>query len=295
MELKSATELKRYVPTSIANCRILFLIGIIINILSDKRGLTKSNGTNQVNSICEGDILNELDESGYAWVRDSVASEQRHATSEKLEIALSNADSSLRNGELIYGARNLLDVFPSCCDLLKIESIRDSCDRVLGSEWGIVRGLFFDKPPGSSWSLPWHQDVTIAVENNQIVSTDFIHPTRKAGVDHLEAPTWLLRRMLTLRFHLDEMSADNGPLLVRSGSHRAGKLIQGGTSDRDESTELHCNAGDCLLMRPLLSHSSRLSSSECQKRRRVIHLELSNCPVLPGGLRWYQYRPRTNQ
>ena len=254
-----------------------------------------SNGANQVNTICERDILDELDESGYKWLRDSIASEQRNAISEKLEIALSNADSSLRIGELIYGARNLLDVFPSCFDLLKIESVRASCDRVLGSEWGIVRGLFFDKPPGSSWSLPWHQDLTIAVKNNQILSTDFNHPTRKAGVDHLEAPTWLLRRMMTLRFHLDEMSADNGPLLVRSGSHRAGKLIDGGTPDRDEWTELYCNAGDCLLMRPLLSHASRLSSSDCQKRRRVIHLELSNCPILPDGLSWYQYRSLSNQ
>ena len=57
---------------------MLFLIGIIINILSGK--------------LCEGDILNELDESGYAWVRDSIASELRNATSEKLEIALSNAE-----------------------------------------------------------------------------------------------------------------------------------------------------------------------------------------------------------
>ena len=65
MELKSATELKRYVPTDIANFRSLFLIGIIVNILSDKLGLAKSNGANQVNSICERDILNELDESGY--------------------------------------------------------------------------------------------------------------------------------------------------------------------------------------------------------------------------------------
>ncbi len=69
MELKSKTELKRYVPTDIANCRILFLIGIIINILSDKLGLGKSNGANQLNSICERDILDELDESGYTWVQ----------------------------------------------------------------------------------------------------------------------------------------------------------------------------------------------------------------------------------
>lgn len=60
-----------------------------------------SNGADQVNTICEQDILDELDELGCKWLRDSIASEQRNAISEKLEIALSNADSSLRNGELI--------------------------------------------------------------------------------------------------------------------------------------------------------------------------------------------------
>lgn len=244
---------------------------------------------NQLNSICEKDILEDLDVAGYAWVRNSIASDQRQAISEQLDNALSIADSSLRNGELVYGARNLLKVFPTCSELLEIEAVRGICNTILGPELGIVRGLFFDKPPGSSWSLPWHQDLTIAVENNQIVSADFIHPTRKAGVDHLEAPTWLLSRMLTLRFHLDAMTADNGPLLVRSGTHRAGKLAQGATPKVDEVIELHCNAGDCLLMRPLLIHSSRLSKTDCQQRRRVIHLELSDCPFLPDGLNWSHY------
>ncbi len=243
-----------------------------------------------MNSVCDESILNELEEAGCAWMREIIAHDECRMIGEQLDAALSNAGSSLRSGEQIYGARNLLDVFPAACDLMKIGTITEICCRILGSEWGIVRGLFFDKPPGNSWSLPWHQDRTIAVENNKLVSPDFKHPTHKAGVDHFEAPMWLLRQMLTLRFHLDDMTTHNGPLLVRAGSHRAEKLEQGGTLDRDELRELHCKAGDCLLMRPLLSHSSRVSNRDCQQRRRVIHLELAACPTLPDGLRWYQYR-----
>jgi hypothetical protein len=244
-----------------------------------------------VNPATEDDILDELEASGCVWMREILTFDECSDIGEQLAKALSSSNSSLRNGEQIYGARNLIYVFPEAGKLLELEPIRRICGKILGRDWGIVRGLFFDKPPGSSWSLPWHQDLTIAVENNQLVSPDFKHPTRKAGVDHLEAPEWLLRQMLTLRFHLDDMSADNGPLCVRIGSHRAGKLIEGGTPERDEIQELHCRTGDCLLMRPLLSHSSRLSSTDCLDRRRTIHLELSGTPILPDGLRWHCFLP----
>ena len=56
-------------PADIANFWILFLIGNIINILSDELGLGESGGANKMSSIYKRDILVELDESGYAWVR----------------------------------------------------------------------------------------------------------------------------------------------------------------------------------------------------------------------------------
>ena len=73
---------------------------------------------------------------------------------------------------------------------------------VLGEECGLVRGLYFDKPPDQSWSLPWHRDQTIAVADNRLPTTYFRNPTKKEGVLHVEAPRELLQQMLTLRIHL---------------------------------------------------------------------------------------------
>src|SRR6266404_493411 len=94
---------------------------------------------------------------------------------------------------------------------------------VLGPDFGLVRVLFFDKPPGGSWSLPAHKDLTIAVRDNRLPSRHFRNPTRKAGVPHVEAPRELLDKMLTARIHLDDVTAENGPLKVIPGSHRLGK------------------------------------------------------------------------
>src|SRR5262249_56828349 len=101
----------------------------------------------------------------------------------------------------------------------------DLLQAVLGPDFGLVRVLFFDKPPGQSWALPWHKDLTIAVRDNRLPSTHFGKPTRKAGVPHVEAPREVLEAMLTLRVHLDDVSEENGPLQVLPGSHRWGTSL----------------------------------------------------------------------
>ncbi len=78
-----------------------------------QRNVSKSNRVNQVNLVCEESILNELEESGCVWIREILALDQCRIIGEQLDTALKNADSSLRSGEQIYGARNLLDVFPA--------------------------------------------------------------------------------------------------------------------------------------------------------------------------------------
>jgi ectoine hydroxylase-related dioxygenase (phytanoyl-CoA dioxygenase family) len=88
--------------------------------------------------------------------------------------------------------------------------------------------------------------------------------------------------MLTLRIHLDAMTADNGPLSVVPGSH---------FSAGDEQTppiEIHAAAGDVLAMRPLLTHSSSLPRPGAGSRR-VIHLELAPSEELPDGYAWHAF------
>src|SRR4029077_6153806 len=92
--------------------------------------------------------------------------------------------------------------------------------QVLGPSAGLVRGLYFDKPPEQSWALPFHRDKTIAVRDNRKLGAGFPNPTMKAGVPHVEAPDYILERMLTLRIHLDPMTLENGPLSLMPGSHR---------------------------------------------------------------------------
>lgn len=192
-----------------------------------------------------------------------------------------------------YGSRNLLSIFPEVVQLLALPAIAEACSSILGTSYGVVRGLYFDKPPGLSWSLPWHQDLTIAVKEHQPMALEsidgFSKPTVKAGVCHVEAPTWLLEKMLTVRIHIDAMCELNGPVLVQKGSHLAGKLTAHQEPSVSEITEIHCSGGSVMLMRPLLSHSSIPSKPDSNMHRRTVHLELSSVELLPYGYSWQSF------
>jgi Phytanoyl-CoA dioxygenase (PhyH) len=157
---------------------------------------------------------------------------------------------------------------------------------MLGPGFGLVRVLYFDKPPDQSWALPWHKDMTIAVKNNRLPSEHFAKPTFKAGVPHVEAPEWLLENMLTLRLHLDDVTESNGPLKVLPGSHRTGK--SGASGDRAPITILG-ERGGILAMRPLLSHCSNKSQAETTQHRRILHYEFAGIGELPDGYAWHDF------
>jgi hypothetical protein len=181
----------------------------------------------------------------------------------------------------VYGARNLLQLYPAAATIWMQPVLLRMVTDVLGNAFGLVRVLYFDKPPEQSWALPWHRDFAIAVKNNRLPSEQFTHPTTKIGVPHVEAPQWLLERMLTLRLHLDDMTDENGPLKIIPGSHRGD-----GTG---QPVSILGNRGDVLVMRPQVSHCSNRSKEGTTRHRRILHFEFSGVEELPDGFAWHDF------
>jgi hypothetical protein len=206
-----------------------------------------------------------------------------------LECCADDAAALRRRGGALYGARNLLEIYPPARDLWRLLRMLDVMKSVLGTEAGLVRALYFDKPPEATWSLPWHQDRTLAVRDNRLPSKLFTHPTTKAGVPHVEGPRGILERMLTLRIHLDAATANNGPLQVLPGSHACDGVVISAIDS--QPVTILANAGDVLAMRPLLSHCSGVSTPGTTEHRRIIHLEFAADPQLPDGFAWHTWVP----
>ena len=148
-----------------------------------------------------------------------------------------------------------------------------------------VRALLFDKSAATNWSLAWHQDRTICVRERRDVA-GFGPWTVKSGLLHVAPPIALLERMVTIRIHLDDVPADNAPLLIAPRSHRVG-LVREDTIDavvKDCGVHI-CTAltGDIWLYAAPILHASQAAA--VPRRRRVLQVDYAAFD-LPGGLIW---------
>jgi ectoine hydroxylase-related dioxygenase (phytanoyl-CoA dioxygenase family) len=182
-----------------------------------------------------------------------------------------------------HGIRNLLTLVSAVRELANSEIVLPIVQTILGSNAKVVRGIFFDKTPEANWKVPWHQDLTIALQQ-KIELPGYSAWSIKAGIHHVQPPLKILEQMLTVRIHLDAADESNGALRVIPGSHRSGKIPQPEISHHTNFSITCCvNSGDTLLMRPLLLHAS--SPANSPNHRRVIHLEYCSAD-LPVELNW---------
>ena len=201
--------------------------------------------------------------------------------------AVEPSASALDRGAGVYAMRTLLRDVPEVRRLARSPALRALVEPVLGPGLRPVRGLYFDKTSASNWVVPWHQDVTIAVQA-RTGAAGYGPWTVKAGVPHVQPPVSVLEGMLTVRVQLDESDESSGLLRVLPGSHAHGRLGAEATArwlERVAPVSCVVPRGGALLMRPLLLHAS--SPSEGPGHRRVVHLEFAAGP-LPGGVIWYE-------
>jgi hypothetical protein len=156
--------------------------------------------------------------------------------------------------------------------------------KALGAPARAVRALLFDKTAAANWALGWHQDRTICVEARRDVA-GFGPWTIKDGLIHVEPPFDHLARMTTLRVHLDDLGADNAPLLIAPGSHRR-RVTADGIAETVQACGAHAclaEAGDVWLYATPILHASEAARGPT--RRRVLQVDFAAFD-LPGGLEW---------
>jgi hypothetical protein len=228
----------------------------------------------------------DFEARGFAVVPDVIATGEIAALSRAIDAA-GEGPAVLRREGALYGMRDALRGLHEVRSLGRSEALLGLVRPVLGPGAFAVRALLFDKTPEANWGVPWHQDLTIAVRQ-RVDAPGFGPWTVKAGIPHVRPPVAVLERMVTLRVHLDNCDADQGPLRVLPGSHRDGILGAEMTRhllEGDRPVSCLVGRGGVLMIRPLLLHAS--SPAESPRRRRVIHLEYAADP-LPEGLDWFE-------
>lgn len=213
----------------------------------------------------------------------------------------------VRRQKTVFALRNLTREVPEIRQLPGHPRLAAIVHEVLGPGAFLTRGILFDKRAEANWGLHWHRDRSIAVQQRADLP-GYNGWSRKAGVVCVQPPVEVLAGMLTVRIHLDDCGAGNGPLRVLPGSHRPERLAEHGPPEQlpgqlpePEDHSALCNNGDglaavsclvpaggCVLMRPLLLHGS--SPARQEGRRRVIHLEFAAAD-LPAPLEWNERIP----
>ena len=153
---------------------------------------------------------------------------------------------------------------------------------VLGPNAKPFRATLFDKSPNSNWLVVWHQDTASPLRKKSPVP-GWGPWSVKDGVIYAHAPAHALSRVLALRLHLDDCTAENGPLRCLPTTHTHGVLTDDQIAEhvrRVEPVEFLLRSGSVLAMRPLVIHSS--SKSRSDKPRRVLHIEYSAVPSFEG-------------
>lgn len=231
-------------------------------------------------------VQGNLAESGWCILSGVLSAGACSAVAKELADVFSRQDQGVIEGRSrqVVGGRNLQSNWQDWRRICRVDSVDGLLQQTLGARAGLVRILFFDKPHGQSWNMGVHRDRTIAIAAHHDPPNPYSKPTLKAGVPHVVADDALLERMVTLRLHLDPMHAGNGPLVVVPGSHQNRE-----TSDRAATEEIHCQAGDVFVMRPLLLHGSLSRDPESQDHRRVVHMEFAPEDALAAPYRWFQF------
>jgi ectoine hydroxylase-related dioxygenase (phytanoyl-CoA dioxygenase family) len=218
---------------------------------------------------------------GYFICRDVISSSDvedlRRAIAE-----IPDRDEVLRN-QSVYGVRNLLQICAAVRRLAVQLCVRQFVTALIGENAFAVRATFFDKAPGANWSLFWHQDKVIAVDQ-RIELPSYVGWSKKVDVWHVQPPAEVLSGVISVRVQLDDSLLTNGPLRVIPGSHRVG-WIENIDEWKRRKPEVTCivPCGGVVVMCPLTLHAS--ARSESTEHRRVIHIEYA-AAELPTGLDW---------
>ena len=224
--------------------------------------------------------LRQLETDGFAILRDVLTAEEVRRALCALETHSAELNEAGK-----ASARDVLDFIPELQELARHPTVRSIVNLALGHDAFLVRATLFDKTAGVNWKVPWHQDLTICVKERKEVA-GYGPWSVKAGLTHVQPPSRVLERMITVRLHLDPCGEHNGALRVMPGTHLAGRLNQNKVADHicAHGTML-CSAesGDVLVMRPLLLHASSVSVNPAH--RRVLHFDYA-VGDLEGCLQW---------
>jgi len=230
-------------------------------------------------------IQNQLSAQGFAVINNVFNTAEIDEIIKKIPTT-ETTNPAFRSTADLFAIRQFLNEVPEIKPLVFNQQLQFIIQQIFGEDYFVAKSIYFDKPAESNWFVAYHQDLTISVDK-KIETEGFNRWTVKNNQFSVQPPIEILQRNFTIRIHLDDTNENNGALKVISGSHQKG-INRPETIDwsiKKEETR-NVDKGGVMIMKPLLLHASSRTTN--QQKRRVIHIEFSNCE-LPDGLEWAEF------
>jgi hypothetical protein len=151
---------------------------------------------------CSTDMVNQVEEDGYALVRDCLDEE----TAQRLGFHLSATSHAKRNLLALAIVRELAGSL----------AVRSLAEALLGKNCFAVKGTFFNKTRGANGKVAWHQDLTIMVRERKEVA-GFGPWTIKEGIVHVQPTADVLSRILREGTELVHAESATYSIVVTNG------------------------------------------------------------------------------
>ena len=215
-----------------------------------------------------------VDHQGFAVIRDFISTGEIAGLLQDTREPLPRSRAGLRHA-LRY---------PSIAAFVRKPRLTALAAEILGTAATPFRATLFNKSPGSNWLVVWHQDTALPIQHRLDVP-GWGSWSVKDGITYAHAPAAALEKIVALRVHLDDSTAENGPLRVLPGTHDLGVLED--DAIRQLATDVapvDCVVplGGVIAMKPLVIHAS--SKSRCEQPRRVLHIEYAPSLDIQDGL-----------
>jgi ectoine hydroxylase-related dioxygenase (phytanoyl-CoA dioxygenase family) len=215
-----------------------------------------------------------VDHQGFAVIRDFISTGEIAGLLQDTREPLPRSRAGLRHA-LRY---------PSIAAFVRKPRLTALAAEILGTAATPFRATLFDKSPGSNWLVVWHQDTALPIQHRLDVP-GWGSWSVKDGITYAHAPAAALDKIVALRVHLDDSTAENGPLRVLPGTHDLGVLED--DAIRQLATDVapvDCVVplGGVIAMKPLVIHAS--SKSRREQPRRVLHVEYAPSLNIQDGL-----------
>lgn len=192
----------------------------------------------------------ELEKNGYLTLNDIYSNLEISQIISEIENIELEKDRDGKSTKL-FAIRHFFKEVPGTFTCIFNDNLKTIIKKYFGSDFFVVKSIYFDKPLHSNWFVSYHQDLTISVNQKMSIS-DFKGWTRKKNQFSVQPSISVLENIFTIRIHLDDTDEKNGALKVIPKSHTKG-IYRPETINWDIEQEVICNVkkGSVMMMKPL--------------------------------------------